>query len=63
MSTTEAAQLARLKVTYPQWQFNRITGGFAAASRSNGQQLTADSAAALECQLYEETARWGGMQS
>jgi len=36
MSTTPAAELARLKVAYKQWWLTRTTDGFAGPARGQG---------------------------
>ena len=53
MSTTPAAHLARLKVTYQGWQLSRTADGFAAAERGTGRTITADTVAELENQLAQ----------
>jgi hypothetical protein len=51
MSTTPAAHLARLKVTYQRWQLSRTADGFAAVERGTGCTITADTVTELENQL------------
>ena len=41
MSTTPAAHLARLKVTYQGWHLSRTADGFAAVERWTGRTITA----------------------
>ena len=54
MSTTPAAQLARLRVQFPAWQFARTDGGVVAAHRITGTRLYGRTATDLETQLL----RW-----
>jgi hypothetical protein len=51
MSTTPAAQLARLKVTYREWLLSRTADGFTAVERKTGRKITADTVTELENQL------------
>jgi hypothetical protein len=51
VSTTPAAHLARLKVTYQGWHLSRTADGFAAVERGTGRTITADTLAELENQL------------
>jgi hypothetical protein len=51
VSTTPAAQLARLKVTYQSWLITRTPEGFTATERSTGRTITADTVAQLETAL------------
>ena len=51
MSTTPAAVLARLKVTYQSWQISRTADGFTAVERGTGRRITADTVAQLETAL------------
>jgi hypothetical protein len=51
VSTTPAAQLARLKVTYQGWQLSRTAEGFTAVERGTGRKITADTVAELETAL------------
>jgi hypothetical protein len=51
VSTTPAAHLARLKVTYRGWQLSRAGDGFAAVERGTGRTITADTVTELENQL------------
>jgi hypothetical protein len=51
VSTTPAAQLARLKVTYQGWRISRTAEGFTAVERSTGRTITADTVTELEIAL------------
>jgi hypothetical protein len=51
MSTTPAAELARLKVAYQKWWLARTTDGFAAVERVTGRRITAATTARLEIRL------------
>jgi hypothetical protein len=53
VSTTPAAQLARLKVTYQGWRFSRSAQGFTAVERGTGRTITADTVTELENQLAQ----------
>jgi hypothetical protein len=51
VSTTPAAHLARLKITYRGWQLSRTADGFAAVESGTGRMITADTVTELENQL------------
>jgi hypothetical protein len=51
VTTTPAAHLARLKVTYRGWQLSRTDDGSAAVERETGRTITADTVTELEDQL------------
>jgi len=51
VSTTPAAHLAKLKLTYQKWQLSRTSDGFAAVERGSGRTITADTVTDLENQL------------
>jgi hypothetical protein len=51
VSTTPAAQLARLKVAYQNWRITRTADGYAAVERSTGRRITADTTVQLESRL------------
>jgi hypothetical protein len=58
MSTTPAAQIARLKATYPLWCFTRTTTGeLLAVRRATGQRISAASIVDMEARLRDEGAR------
>jgi hypothetical protein len=51
VSTTDAAQLARLKLAYPAWSIGRgVPNGpqFVAVRRATGRRITAETVAGLE---------------
>ena len=56
MSNTPAAQLARLKVTFPQWSIRPVTSGegYTAHNQATGEQIHAATVAGLEYQLAVE---------
>jgi hypothetical protein len=51
MSTTPAAVLARLKVTYQGWQISRTADGFTAVERGTGRTIAATTVTELETTL------------
>ena len=53
MSTTPAAVLARLKVTYQGWLLSRTAHGLTAVERSTGRRITAATAGELETALAQ----------
>jgi hypothetical protein len=53
VSTTPAAQLARLKVTYQGWRIFRTADGFTAVERSTGRRITAGTVGQLETALAQ----------
>jgi hypothetical protein len=53
VSTTPAAQLARLKVTYQLWSITRTADGFTAVERETGRTITADTVGQLETALAQ----------
>ena len=59
MIKSTAAQLARLKVTYPLWLIIRNGEGFKARERAGRRHLTGTSPADLENKLIRATnGRW-----
>ena len=60
MSTTPAAELARLRVQFPDWRIVRSrAGAFLACHRVTGARLSGRTVADLETQLREWA--WGRM--
>jgi hypothetical protein len=58
VSATDAAQLARLKLTYPTWSIGRgVPNGpqFVAVRRATGRRVTASTVAGLEHKLATES--------
>jgi hypothetical protein len=53
VSTTPAAVLARLKVTYQGWLISRAADGFTAVERSTGRTITAATVGELETALAQ----------
>jgi hypothetical protein len=53
MSSTPAAHLARLKVTYQGWRITGTADGFTAVERSTGRTITADTVTELETRLAQ----------
>jgi hypothetical protein len=53
VSTTPAAVLARLKVTYQGWRISRTGDGFTAVERSTGRRITAGTVTELETALAQ----------
>ena len=48
MSVTPAADLARLKISYPEWKITRTADQYVAVSRETGRRLRAATVAGLE---------------
>jgi hypothetical protein len=48
VSVTPAADLARLKISYPEWRITRAADQYIAVSRETGRRLRAATVAGLE---------------
>jgi hypothetical protein len=57
VSVTPAADLARLKVSYPEWKITQAADQYVAVSRETGRRLRAATVAGLEYLLSARRLR------